>query len=79
MIKGEIKMRDIPKQEYVCRISPEEFEYHCLNILRDYAEKEQLKNFCITHNEKIAAYDGTYQIDVYATFVAMGVKFKVIW
>lgn len=65
-------------QQYVCSITPTEFEKYCLEILSGYAEEEKLKNFKITHNVKIPVEDGTYQIDVYASFTAMGVEFKVL-
>lgn len=65
-------------QEYVCSITPIEFEKYCLDILAGFAEEDQLSDFTITHNVKIPAEDGTYQIDVYATFMAMGVEFKVL-
>lgn len=65
-------------QEYVCSITPTEFEKYCLEILAGFAEEEQLCNFEITHNVKIPVEDGTYQIDVYAVFTAMGVEFKVL-
>lgn len=66
------------EQQYVCSITPTEFEKYCLEILAGYAEKEQLKDFSITHNEVISVTDGDYQIDVYAEFTAMGAKFKVL-
>lgn len=59
-------------------MSPTDFENYCLEILKGYGEKEQLQEFTILHNQKIQAYDGTYQIDVYAEFTALGSKFKVI-
>lgn len=65
-------------REYVCSISSTEFEEYCLKILNGYAEEEKLNNFTITHNVKIPAFDGTYQIDIYAEFTAMSVTFKVL-
>lgn len=65
-------------QEYVCSITPTEFEKYCLEILAGFAEEEQLCNFRITHNVRIPVEDGTYQIDIYAVFTAMGVEFKVL-
>lgn len=59
-------------------ISPTEFEKLCMEILKGYAETEKLADFSIEHNVRIPADDGTYQIDVYARFIAMGVEFKVI-
>lgn len=71
-------MGDNQMQEYVCSISPTEFEEYCLKILNGYAEEEKLKDFKITHNVKIPVYDGTYQIDIYAEFTAMSVTFKAL-
>lgn len=65
-------------QDYVCSITPTEFEKYCKNILLGYAEKEKLPNFTITHDTKHRTHDGTYQIDLYATFTAMSVEFKVL-
>lgn len=65
-------------QEYVCSITPTEFEKYCLEILAGFAEEEQLTDFSITHNVKIPVEDGTYQIDIYAVFMAMGVEFKIL-
>ena len=67
-----------PYREFVASISPTEFEELCLEILKSYAEAEHLSGFSIQHNVFIPADDGTYQIDVYARFIAMGVEFKVI-
>lgn len=61
-----------------CDISPTDFEIFCMEFLRAYAEKEKLSEFNITHNVKIEATDGIYQIDIYAEFVAMNCKFKVL-
>ena len=65
-------------QDYVCSITPTEFEKYCKNILLGYAEEEKLPNFTITHDTKHRTHDGTYQIDLYATFTAMSVEFKVL-
>lgn len=67
-----------PYRKFVSSISPTEFEELSLKILKGYAEAEHLSDFSIQHNVSITADDGTYQIDVYARFVAMGVEFKVI-
>lgn len=67
-----------PYREFVASISPTEFEKLCLEILKGYAEAENLSDFSIQHNVFIPADDGTYQIDIYARFIAMGVEFKVI-
>ena len=66
------------EQDYVCSITPTEFEIFCKEILEGYAETENLNSFTIDHNVKLEGYDGIYQIDVYATFIAMGVQFKII-
>lgn len=65
-------------RESVANISATEFEVLCLKVLNCYAEAEHLSNFSIQHNVHISTDDGTYQIDVYASFSAMGVEFKVI-
>lgn len=59
-------------------ILPTEFERRCTEILAGYAEEERLCDFTITHNKIISTHDGDYQIDIYAEFVAIGVKFKVL-
>ena len=68
----------VPMQDYVCSISPTEFEKHCREVLLGYAEDEHLQNFTITHDVKLKASDGTYQIDLYATFTALGAEIKVL-
>lgn len=65
-------------QEYVCSITPEEFEVFCMKLFQEYAKKENLKDFNIEHNVIKAAYDGNYQIDVLAGFTAMGVRHRVL-
>lgn len=59
-------------------ISPTEFEKYCLDILSGFAEEEKLKDFEITHNKIIKVHDGSYQIDVYAEFTALGTNVKVL-
>lgn len=65
-------------QDYVCSINATEFEVFCLERLKEYAEMKGWQDFNITHNVKLKAHDGTYQIDVYATFRFMEVDFKVL-
>lgn len=65
-------------QNYVCSISATEFEVFCLERLKDYAKMKGWQDFNITHNVKLEANDGTYQIDVYATFRFMELDFKVL-
>ncbi len=57
-------------------LSPQEFELAVLNWLKNSGEK--LKGFEIKHDVKEKTYDGTYQIDVLATFEALGLEFQVI-
>ena len=65
-------------QSRVCSMTPTEFELHCMEILRGYAEEEKLPEFKIEHDVKLTASDGTYQIDVYATYTALGAEMKVL-
>lgn len=65
-------------QERVCNLTPLEFEEYCYKILQGYAEEEKLMDFSIVHNVKLAANDGIYQIDIYATYMALGVEMKII-
>lgn len=67
-----------PYREMVASITPLEFEEVCYEILKEYARFESLKDFKIIHDEKIRADDGVYQIDIYAEFTALSVRFKVI-
>ena len=67
-----------PYRSFVASITPTEFEKYCLEVLKGYADAENLKDFSIEHNVKIPSSDGTYQIDVYAKFTALGVEFKVL-
>lgn len=67
-----------PYKNFVSSITPTDYEKYCTEILKGYAEAENLKDFTIQHNTVISSDDGTYQLDIYATFVAMGVQFKVI-
>lgn len=65
-------------QSRVCSMSPTEFELYCMEILRGYAEEEKLPEFKIEHDVKLTASDGTYQIDVYATYTALGAEMKIL-
>lgn len=67
-----------PYRSIVSSISPTEYEKYCTEILKNYADQEQLKDFSIEHDVRIPSDDGTYQLDIYATFTALGVKFQVI-
>ncbi len=64
--------------DYVLSLTPTEFEKYCFEILKGFAKEEKLKDFTITHSKKIKSYDGTYQIDVYAEFIALSSKIKVL-
>ncbi len=66
------------EHKLICDLTPIEFEKYCCDFLKGYAEKEKLQDFKIAHNTKIKAFDGKYQIDVYAEFTAMGAQFKVL-
>lgn len=59
-------------------ITPTQFEIFCLETVKAYAEREELKDFKINHNQKIETYDSTYQIDVFAEYTALGCNHKVI-
>lgn len=59
-------------------ITPRDFEILCMETLKAYAEKENLSGFAIKDNRRIETYDGTYQIDVYAEFMALGAKNTVL-
>lgn len=65
-------------QSRVCSMTPTEFELHCMEILQGYAEEEKLPAFKIEHDVKLTASDGTYQIDVYATYTALGAEMKIL-
>ena len=72
---GEI---DMASQEYVRSLSHKDFEKYCLSILQGFAKETDLHSFTIDHNVIIEGDDGSYQIDVYATFYAMGMSFSVL-
>jgi hypothetical protein len=60
-------------------LSPTEFEKYCVEIFKGYGEKENLRDFEVTHNVKLPAHNGIYQIDLYAKFTALGeTAFKVL-
>ena len=65
-------------QNYVCSISPIEFEEFCMELLKNYAAEEHLKDFKIEHNVKLEASDGTYQLDVVASFTALDGEVKIL-
>ncbi|MEC0178443.1 restriction endonuclease [Paenibacillus favisporus] len=67
-----------PYREFVASISATDFEKYCLEVLKAYAEAEELKDFSILHNQKVQTSDGEYQIDIMAEFMALSVSFKVI-
>ncbi|TCS42980.1 restriction endonuclease [Reinekea marinisedimentorum] len=57
-------------------ISPTEFEH----LVKDWVEKagKNLISIDVKHNQKLEAYDSTYQIDVVAKFEALGGDFVVL-
>ena len=59
-------------------LTPIDFEKYCYKILKGYAEEERLKDFSIEHNKKIKVSDGKYQIDIYASFIALGCEIKIL-
>ncbi len=65
-------------QSRVCSLTAKEFELHCKEILKGYAEAESLPDFRIEHNVNIPTNDGMYQIDVYAEYSALGTVMKVL-
>lgn len=67
-----------PFKEFVVELNSTEFEKYCLEIIREYAEEEKLKNFHIEHNKKIQTHDGIYQIDIYAEFTVLNVQMRVL-
>lgn len=67
-----------PYRELDARINPTEFEVFCMETLKAYAERENLQNFSIKHDQKIESDDGTYQIDVIAEYTALGAKNVVL-
>ena len=69
---------DMASQEYVRSLSHKDFEKYCLSILQGFAKETDLHSFTIDHNVIIEGDDGSYQIDVYATFYAMGMSFSVL-
>ena len=78
MMKKEPEIDTNPYRSLEAAITPTEFEIFCLETVKAYAEREGLKDFVIKHNQKIEAYDSTYQIDVLAEYTALGCKNKVI-
>ena len=69
---------DATSQKYVRSLSPIDFEKYCMSILQGFATETGLQKFTIDHNVRIEGDDGTYQIDVYATFYIMKMSFKVL-
>lgn len=57
-------------------ITPEKFEQLVHGYLSDLGK--DLKSFEAVHNSNVQAHDGTYQIDVKATFEALGCDFVVL-
>jgi restriction system protein len=58
------------------QISPKDFELLVYSYLKEIGS--ELDGFEIQHDIKEVATDGTYQIDIRATFEALGAKIKVL-
>lgn len=67
-----------PFRSLNANISSADFEIFCMKTLEAYAEREHLADFTIEHDKQIEAYDGVYQIDVFAEYTALGSKIKVL-
>lgn len=67
-----------PYRHLTADIDPKDFELFCTETLRAYAEQEGLRDFAISHDQKIETYDGVYQIDVFAQYTALGARHKVL-
>lgn len=67
-----------PYRNIDANIKPRDFEIFCMETLKSYAKQEQLPNFKIAHDQKIETDDGTYQIDVFVEYTALGAKNTVI-
>ncbi|HVW95645.1 MAG TPA: restriction endonuclease [Mucilaginibacter sp.] len=70
------KPASIAGEDYVEQMTPTEFEL----TVRDYIAElgKNLPDFKVTHNAGIAGTDGIYQIDVLASYTALGVKMIVL-
>lgn len=66
-----------PYRSLNANITAQDFEIFCMETLKAYGVRENLPNFTVKHNQKVEAYDGTYQIDVLAEFTALGTELKV--
>ena len=71
-------MKEKDFKDFVCTITPKEYELYCLDYLKGYAEHEQLKDFNIEHDVKVEVHDGIYQIDIDASFTALGTSMRVL-
>lgn len=68
-------MAKIP-DDLITHISSEKFERYVESFISQLGHP--LTNFQVLHNTKMKVYDGTYQIDVKATFEALGSDFVVL-
>ncbi len=66
----------VPKNRIIADIMPKEFEVLVKNILSNLGRA--LKNFKAHHNVKEQSHDGTYQIDIKASFEALGAQFLLL-
>jgi len=72
------KVLSNPFGNFSSSITSAEFEEYCLTVLQEWANLDNLKDFTITNNIKLTKNDEEYQIDVYAEYTAINVKFKIL-
>jgi len=70
-------MRSQLLEDFITDITPREFELLIKRYLNNVGSP--LKNFSAIHDTKLSSADGTYQIDIYATFEALGCDIKFLW
>lgn len=67
-----------PYRELPANITPIDFELFCMETIKAYAEKENLSNYTIKHNQKVETHDSTYQIDVLVEYMLLGCKHTIV-
>ena len=60
------------------QMTPVDFEICCVEAIKAYAQKENVTDFTVLHNQKLKTVDGTYQIDILCQFTMIGMSFKVL-
>ncbi len=63
-------------EKVITQMSPQEFEMHCLEMLRELAT--DLQGYRIEHNKVYEADDGSFQLDGYIEYSVFGVLYKTI-